>query len=187
MDSVVAALRTDYPNARIVLAGHSAGGQFVQRYAASSRARVADIYVPMNPGSYLYMDARRWSKGTLRPLTAKETKACADYDSYKHGLTGRPATLFASATATVAAEYFASPVTYLLGGADTTRDSSLDTSCAADWQGTNRLQRGTLFYAALQRTAGSALNQRLIIVPGVAHEGGGMIRSSEAASVLFGS
>lgn len=47
----------------IVLAGHSAGGQFVQRYAATNRVdgklSVPLRYVVANPSSYLYLEAWR--------------------------------------------------------------------------------------------------------------------------------
>ena len=47
-----------FPGLRhIVVAGHSAGGQFVERYAASTRlsVRVPVRYVVANPSSYLYL------------------------------------------------------------------------------------------------------------------------------------
>jgi len=186
MDSLLAALRSDYPMARIVLAGHSAGGQFVQRYAASNGVHVADGYVPMNPGSYLYLDARRWFKGTLRAPSSKAIKACPRYNTYKYGLRDRPTSIFSSTDATVVSTFLAAPVTYLLGEADTTRDSSLDTGCSADLEGSNRFQRGTRFFAALDVIAGSGLGHRLVTVPGVAHEGSVMINSTQAAPLLFG-
>ncbi|GEM_PF-436248 len=186
MDAVLAALRTDYPTAQIVLAGHSAGGQFVQRYVASNGVHVADRYVPMNPGSYVYLDARRWAKGTMRALTAREIKACSGYDSYKYGLDGRPTSTFSSSRATVASTYLASPVTYLLGESDTLRDSNLDTGCSADWEGANRFERGTRFFLALRAMAGAALGQEMVTVPGVAHEGSRMIKSTQAVPLLFG-
>ena len=49
----------------VVLAGHSAGGQFVQRYAVASAPTVLSHqgihtrFVVANPSSYLYFDARR--------------------------------------------------------------------------------------------------------------------------------
>jgi pimeloyl-ACP methyl ester carboxylesterase len=187
MDALLAALRSDYPKARLVLAGHSAGGQFVQRYAASSTVHLANRYVPMNPGSYLYLDRRRWFKGRLRAPTPKELKTCTRYNTYRYGLKRRPAGEFAADAATVVSTYLGSRVTYLLGKADRVRDSDLDTSCSADWEGPNRFRRGTRFFAALQVIAGSRLRHHMVIVPGVAHEGGSMIRSTQAAPVLFGS
>lgn len=185
MDALLAALRKDYPTADIVLAGHSAGGQFVQRYAASNGVRSANRYVVMNPGSYVYLDNRRWTQESLRPLSAEEIKSCPGYDSYKYGLSGRPASLFAPSTAAVTSSYLASPVTYLLGEADTARDSSLDIGCAAEWEGANRFERGTQFFQALSQLTGAGLTHQLIAVPGVAHEASRMINSSQAALLFF--
>jgi pimeloyl-ACP methyl ester carboxylesterase len=185
MTALLTALRDDYPAARIVLAGHSAGGQFVQRYAASNAPRVADAYVLMNPGSYLYLNGRRWADGRLRVLNSKEVDACSRYNRYKYGLRARPMSSFSTSRATVVSTYLAAPVTYLLGKADTTRDSDLDTGCEADWQGANRLQRGTRFFRTLRAMAGADLRHRLVTVPRVAHEGGSMIRSAQAARLLF--
>ena len=58
-----------FPNLRrIVLAGHSAGGQFVNRYVAVGRLgesgagparRLEYRFLVANPSSYLYLDGRR--------------------------------------------------------------------------------------------------------------------------------
>jgi pimeloyl-ACP methyl ester carboxylesterase len=186
MGAVLAALRSDYPRARVVLAGHSAGGQFVQRYAGSNAAHVANRYVPMNPGSYAYLNGRRWSKGKLRMLKPREVKACPHYNTYRYGLKGRPTTVFSTRRATVISRYLASRVTYLLGEADTVRDSTMDTSCEANWEGKNRFQRGTRFFRALKAMAGSARHHHLVTVPRVAHEGSKMIESRKAVRPLFG-
>ena len=57
-----------FPNlTKISITGHSAGGQFAQRYAAGNqmapRASVAVKYVIANPGSYMYLDNTRLPNG----------------------------------------------------------------------------------------------------------------------------
>ena len=61
----------------VVLAGHSAGGQFVQRYAAAGRAPtmlshhgIQTRFVVANPSSYLYFDERR-PTNTALPLSPR--------------------------------------------------------------------------------------------------------------------
>src|SRR3954470_14409557 len=125
----------------------------------------------MNPGSYVYLNARRWSKGSLRRLRPREIRACPDYNIYRYGLKERPTSVFSSRRATVLRTYLASRMTYLLGEADTVRDSTMDTSCAAYWEGKNRFQRGSRFFRALRAMPRSARRHHLVTVPGVAHEG----------------
>ena len=59
----------NFPNLRsVVIFGHSAGGQFVNRYAACSRFErhgVAVKYVVMAPSSYLYFNKERVVRGTV--------------------------------------------------------------------------------------------------------------------------
>lgn len=70
---------TLFPNLnQIVLAGHSMGGQMVQRYAAVSpyqETRVPVTHWIGNPDSYAWL-------GEDRPLS---TAACADFDDYRSG------------------------------------------------------------------------------------------------------
>ena len=78
--------RTVFPNlAHIVLAGHSGGGQVVQRYAvaghqiaAVEKAGIALSYVVANPSSYVYFD-------DLRPVPLA-LRGCQNFDAWKYGL-----------------------------------------------------------------------------------------------------
>jgi pimeloyl-ACP methyl ester carboxylesterase len=171
----------------VVVAGHSAGGQFTNRYAATSRVG-ADIsvgpayrFVVSNPSSYLYLDSRRYHAEVLTSLTATETAACSGYDSYKYGLRDPYSYLRDNDPSAVLSRYRARRVVYLLGGADTsTNDASLDTACEAEWQGSQRLERGQLFFRYL---AGFYCSQ--VTVPAVGHDAKGMYTSSEGAAALF--
>ena len=187
VDAMVVQANRSFPNARITVTGHSAGGQFVQRYVAFAGQTLVSRYVPMNAGSYLYLDAQRWSGGTRRALTAAEQKACSGWNSYKYGLSKRTGPVATRTVDQVRAAYGAARVTYLLGGLDTTVDSSLDTGCSATWEGANRLVRGQQFFAALPKVLGAdaVRTHTLVVVPGVAHLGGTMIRSAEARALLF--
>ncbi len=62
-----------FPNLNtVVLVGQSGGGQLVHRYAASSTFSPPDgihiRYIPMNPGSYLYMSNRRHHPQVSHPV-----------------------------------------------------------------------------------------------------------------------
>jgi hypothetical protein len=71
----------------ITLVGQSAGGQFVQRYAAGGRAPDAFAgvtigYVTANPSSYLYLNS-------YRPVAQNLIESCPEYNNYKYGLDNR--------------------------------------------------------------------------------------------------
>jgi pimeloyl-ACP methyl ester carboxylesterase len=95
IDAIAAHLsdRRLFPNLRvIVLAGHSGGGQAVQRYAIVGRVeRVADArihirYVVANPSSYLYFsdDRPRFEKGSYR-FEAASGHGCQNFNHWKYG------------------------------------------------------------------------------------------------------
>jgi hypothetical protein len=80
-------------------------------------------------------------------------------------------------------------VVYLLGESDTDpEDSSMDTGCEAELQGSQRLERGTNFWRSLQEVVGPSIlrHQSLVKVPGVGHDGHDMFTSEEGQAALFG-
>lgn len=191
-----AADKTRFPQLqRLVVAGHSAGGQFTNRYTASTRLP-ADLTpgvvrrsVIANPSSYLYFDARRYAGTTLRNLTSSEAGACPGYNRYKYGLQGRYAFLAALDDATLRNRYAGTQTRYLLGDQDTsTTSTSLDTSCEAKWQGASRFERGKRYHAYLAAALGADVHLRhqLSVVPGVGHNGRGMLTSTAGRAALFG-
>lgn len=194
MDQVLAQLSVTqrFPSAdKIVVAGHSAGGQFVNRYAATTKLDpslgIRRTYVVANPSSYLYFAKTRPVNGTLQTLTSSQVSACSGYNRYKYGLDRLNAYASASSSTTIKSRYAATDVTYLLGTADTLQDSALDTTCSGKLQGLNRWERGNAYFQALGTALGSAVynQQRLLAVPGVGHEGSKMFASSPGQWALF--
>jgi pimeloyl-ACP methyl ester carboxylesterase len=181
-----------FPGLRqVVVAGHSAGGQFVERYAASTRLslRVPVRYVVANPSSYLYLTPERPVRGSTHRFAVPRARGCRGYDDYKYGLRALNPYLAAVGAARVKAQFATRRVTYLLGGRDTDpHDSSLDTSCAGELQGAFRLQRGEAFFNYLGHVYGPRVyaTQAERIVPGVAHDAAAMFRSPVGRRVLFG-
>jgi hypothetical protein len=176
--------RTLLPNlAEVVIAGHSAGGQMVQRYAAvgGGRAALQAIGVPVryvvaNPSSYLYFSRDRPEK--VDPAT------CPAFDRWKYGLAGAPP--YVGATAGLEARYAARDVTYLLGTADIDpHHAALDKSCGAEAEGPDRLARGEAYFAYLQARHPGHLPQRLALVPDVAHSAARMFGSPCGLAALF--
>jgi len=180
--------RTRFPNVtRVVVAGHSAGGWFTNRYAAGSRSTVPTRYVVANPSSYLYFTAQRWKSGALRALTKAEVSACPGYNDYRYGL--RELNPYMTAAGDVIQRHGSRMAVYLLGDRDTdSADPNLDRSCAANWQGAHRFERGQQYHAYLGTVFGTGVYARHTksVVPGVAHDGNAMFTSPNGQRALFG-
>ena len=202
LDTLLATVgnRAVFPNLReVVVVGHSAGGQLADRYAAGTAQPtslgafgIAVRFIVANPSSYLYVDANRFHPATSQftALTTAERQACAGYDSYKYGLSGLNAYTGAVGAATLKSRYGARPFTYLLGALDTDpADASLDTNCAAQWQGSQRLERGTIHFQYLGTVFGQGVyaTHELRTVPGVGHDAKNIYGSVEGRGALFGS
>jgi hypothetical protein len=83
-------------------------------------------------------------------------------------------------------KYLKRDIVYLLGQQDNDPNhSALDKSCEAKAQGPNRLARGRFYFDYLKRLQPQGLNQQLIEVPGVGHNGDGMFTSPEGQKALF--
>ena len=183
-----------FPNLEtIVLAGHSAGGQFVNRFASGSPAEEAltgvDVrYIVANPSSYLYLNEARRVAGSLDRFAVPEPGDIACpllYNVYKYGLEGRNDYMSRLTEEEIRTQYTARDVVYLLGTDDDDPESEdLDTGCAAMAQGDHRWMRGTIFFnhlcAYFDCTAHS-----FVPVPGVGHSGRRMFTSPEGRAVIF--
>ncbi len=182
--------RQHFPNLnRVVIAGHSAGGQFVQRYAVGHPddvipAHLQVRYVVANPSSYLYFDPQRpvmGGDGFAIPANAAD----CSYDRYKFGLQRRNTYMNATSDTVLAERYRKRDVVYLLGDKDTNPNHrSLDKSCGAAAQGPTRFTRGNAYKAYLDRFH-APHNHRLLSVPGVAHNGRKMLTSEAGIAALF--
>ena len=115
-----------FPNLRrIVVAGHSAGGQFTLRYAMSNKLHdelaIEFSYVVAKPSSYPWPD-------TARPLPVDDAHPGVAEQRLVEQLARRP-------------------TTYVLGQSDVLPVAGFDASCAAMMQGPTRRARGEAFLA----------------------------------------
>ena len=184
MDTLIAALAREFPTARrITVAGFSAGGQYVQRYAAFAAPPPAGVhlrFVVADPSSFLYFDPERPQPGIA---------ACPSYNRWKFGTEALPPFLGRSAAA-ARATYADADLSYLEGSLD--RDAgpgtayrNLARNCAAELQGPFRLQRG-LAYAAYDKAKLAHGAHPLTIVPGCAHSVSCVFPAPAARAALFG-
>jgi hypothetical protein len=185
IDAILARLAdtTDFPNLRIVvIAGHSAGAQLVQRYAvvghgalAPRRSAVALRYIVANPSSYLWF-------GDARPTPVNPT--CAAFDRWKYGLANPPA--YVRPAEGLEDRYIARDVIYLLGERDTDPNHRfLDKSCAAEAQGPTRYARGMNFLLNLEQRHPNLVRHRIFTIWGVGHDATRMFTSACGLAALF--
>ncbi|MBJ9963453.1 alpha/beta hydrolase [Burkholderia seminalis] len=181
--------RSLYPSlTTVVVIGHSAGAQLLQRYAvaghegdALARGGIAVRYVVANPSSYLYFDDERPNADAIAG------GACPRATQWKYGLKSAPPYVASQDGRELETRYVARDVVYLLGQADTNPYTHfIDRSCAAMAQGPYRLARGLAYFDYLKKRHPDDLAQHVVEVPGVGHDGLGMFTSACGLAVLFG-
>jgi pimeloyl-ACP methyl ester carboxylesterase len=201
LDAVLAKLadRTVLPDlATVVLAGFSAGGQLVQRYAivgkgelafGAARLQLRLKFLVGSPSSYAYFtDQRGLAEGSLEPFAG--AAACPNFNRWKYGFAGELPPYVASVVplglAGIERRYAERDVAYLVGGGDDDPDARyLDKSCAAEAQGATRLARMRAYVAMLKIREGKALAHRMWIVGGAAHNTARVFGSPCGRAVLF--
>ncbi len=193
IDAVLAQLadRSLVPDlVQVVLAGHSGGGQVLQRYAVVGRGEVALTkvgvrvrYVVANPSSYVYFSEDRPLNTTS---FARYTGSCKGFNRWKYGVRGAPPYVGQTSFVDMEESYSRRDVVYLLGTADTDpHHPDLDVSCEGEAEGPHRFARGRAYFAYMKARHPKTLSQRLWEVSGVAHDERGMFQSSCGMEALF--
>jgi len=154
MDSILLRLAQTYTKLdTVVIAGHSAGGQFVQRYAAGNPLDSVLLhnygihirYIVANPSSYVYLNNERHVQGTTDQFAVPQT--FCKFNDYKYGLENLNSYMFDIGVEQIQAQYSKRDIIYMLGEEDNDPDdSTLDKRCEAMYQGNHRLERGIIFY-----------------------------------------
>jgi len=137
--------KTIYPNLQaIVVAGHSAGGQTVHRYALGNGIYETVVgsgitlrYLAANPSSYTYLDATRVAGLPSPPVCGEfcvsstipdynftfavpnNVSGCPDYNNWRYGLEVLNTYMGQRSVAEIVKYYSARSMTYLLGSNDT--------------------------------------------------------------------
>ena len=156
---------------RIVLAGHSAGGQFVNRYAAAGRFVLPQdmqiCFLVMNPSSYLYLD---------------------DQIDYKYGLKD-PNRYVRETGQQRCRENMVTRQVFYIGGTNDVKSGYLDTSDAANAQGAHRFERFQRYRSYVHGYSDSRWrdNTTFVEANGIGHDGKKMFWSMPARRAMFGS
>ena len=167
---------------RIIILGHSAGGQFIVRYAAINNLHefleqqgISIRYVVANSSNYPYLDQARFhinSQGEILISSREGLMKCPGFNKYKYGLEELYGYAERLSPQIIRTRLLARPVMFILGTVDTDRDWSLDKSCEADVQGKNRYERGLLYRHHLKSIVKSSPKSQHIWleIPEVGHE-----------------
>lgn len=197
MDALLLHLTRILPNLEtIVITGHSAGGQFTQRYAISSptlsqlndNSTYSVKCIVANASSYTYLsDERPVANGT--GFEVPESSKCDDYNIWKYGLENRYKYHEGRSAEKMIQTYKKLQVAYLVGELDNDpQHENLDKSCEAQLQGAHRLERAIRFYDFLIYFFGDKIkeNHELHSVPNAGHSSAEMYQSEIGLRALFG-
>jgi pimeloyl-ACP methyl ester carboxylesterase len=202
MDAILlqVANRKIFPNLKsIVLAGHSAGGQFVTLYQAVNqvheRLGVATFYVVANASAYPYLDNRR--PVPVAPSTANNgegehfqftqftnARDCADYARWPFGLVNRVGYAARVSESQIKEQAARRPVTYLLGQQDVVAPGGFFGSCAGMAQGGSRLARGMAFAQYMKEFSREGVH-KVVLVDGCGHDARCVYTSDDALPALL--
>jgi hypothetical protein len=177
-----------FPNLEsVVITGHSAGGQYTHRFAATSPMEegLPDLrfrYIVANPSTYLYLGPERADgKGGFE---VPDRQACPNYNEWHYGFEDRNSYASRLTEEETRNRFLGRDVVYLAGTADTGQ-SMLDMSCGAMLQGRHRYERALNIHDHMN-TFFPENGDELLQVTGVAHSSSGMYRSSWGRAALFG-
>lgn len=177
-----------FPNLRaIVVAGHSAGGQYVTRYEMANKVNdtlgIPVAYVVSNPSSYAYLDPGRPNTDGIGFVPYRDAGNCTTYDHWPYGLEDRSGYTAKMSDQQLRKQLAARPVTYLLGEIDILPLGGFDFSCPAMAQGPTRLARGEAFAKFVNEKYGAKHN--VIVVPLCGHNARCMFTSETALPIIF--
>jgi pimeloyl-ACP methyl ester carboxylesterase len=198
-----------FPNlTSIVVAGHSAGGQYATRYEMANKVHglpgVSISYVVANPSSYAWPAAvRPLPTGNADPAGADQealgpngekvntdftfgpfdsTKA-PGYNRWPSGLDSIQGYAASQSAEQLRKQLVERPTTYLLGQVDILPLGGFDSSPRAMAQGPTRRARGEAFFTYLTETMGA--KHQAIIVPECGHNDRCIFTTDVVFRVLF--
>jgi pimeloyl-ACP methyl ester carboxylesterase len=211
MDELVRRLadKKTFPNlTRIVIAGHSAGGQLANRYAMANQVHglpgVSLTYVVANPSSYAWPTALRpLPTGNADPATADkeplgpngdkvnaeftfgpfDSTRAPSFNRWPAGLEQIEGYAARFSAAQLVKQMVERPTTYLWGQVDVLPLSGFDSSPRGMAQGPTRRARGEAFFKYLTETLGA--KHTALVVTGCGHNDRCMFTADAVLPVLF--
>lgn len=184
----------NFPNIKyIVVAGNSAGGQYVNRYAGGNQVHdavkkkfgIETKYLEAAPSSYTYVTAERPVIGSPGKYYMPADTSCkSGYNNYRHGIEKLNEYMSKTGTEKYKTQYGLRQVAYFVGALDNDPNHSLlDKSCPAMLQGLERKNRAELFVEYLYHVYGKRWS--LTVVQNAGHDNAKMFASPEGMKWLF--
>jgi len=198
-----------FPNLKVmVVAGHSAGGQFAARYGMVNRIHgrlgVPVTYVVANPSSYTYLDSLRPTAGAILPAVAAaapgyiaprraeppaafarpaDARDCTAYDNWPYGLQNRTGYSTRLTDEQLKQQFAGRHTIYLVGELDILPLYGFDTSCSAMAQGPTRLARGLAFGKYANENYGA--QHKTLVIPACGHSARCMMTAEPVLPLIF--
>ena len=189
----------NFPNLQnIVISGHSAGGQMVNRYAATGKFPIDNLtsrkvnlkFIVCAPSSYVYFNNKR-PTNYLGITFKKPNKPPKGYDDWGYGLKklynySRRNNI---SPKNIRNNYHKQKVLYLIGNKDNSNNhKTLSKKPSANLQGRNRLERFKMYEVYLEDTFGGKIkeNHTFKIINGIGHSGKKLFNSKEAQEFILG-
>jgi len=186
--------RFDLPDLRFLsIVGHSAGGQFVNRFSATTQMTGHGLqlrFIVANPSNFLYFNNKRPKLPKLEQFVVpsrKTVKKCRRYNRYYYGLEKLPSGLTRLGAKGIKQRYAERTVFYLIGANDDDPDhEQLMKTCASQLQGAHRKQRALAYIKHLGDEFGARIaHQRYAVVDDVGHRSSAMLNSPCGVAALF--
>ncbi len=191
IDSLVksVALSGTFPNLReVVITGHSAGGQFTQRYAFGTEIDLVIpqklTIIPSNPSSYLYLDDIRYTFQNGNFESLDQSQLCHGFNEYIYGPKNRAKYLEKFDLEALRLNFKRKNLVFLMSEEDKGEDS-LDRTCEAMTQGQNRIERAQNFYHYSKKFLPSK-SHLFSSIPLIGHDHVAVYESDQAREFVFG-
>jgi pimeloyl-ACP methyl ester carboxylesterase len=196
-----------FPNlSAIVVAGHSAGGGFVTRYAMTNDVHeqlgVSVSYIVANSGGFAYLDNLRPSAAAFPPNVAPtapgiappepgtpsasfvsfpDARSCTAYDNWPYGLQNRAGYSARFTEEQLRKRTASRQTTYLQGGLDVMPPAIQ--SCPATAQGPTRLARGLVYAKHVNERHGG--EHETVVIPPCGHSSRCIFTADAALPYMF--
>lgn len=183
----------NFPNIKqIVILGHSAGGQFVNRYAASNtfmdKYPLPVKFLVTAASSYIYFSPKRANDASRTHFETPYPKKPA-YNQWGYGVKKLYGfhKKYAVTAEKMQKRYPNLRIRYLVGSEDVHLSNTLDMNTEAMLQGLNRKQRAITYYNHLQDHFGPDITQRqdFFIIDGVGHSAKDLIESDKGREFIL--
>ncbi len=172
----------------VIILGHSAGGQYVQRYAIGTDIdkkfpSIQFVFGVANPSTYLYLNSQRPILGAEGGFSVPTESGC-QWNAGHFGLESRNDYFLNIPIDDLRRSYLNRAVIYALGMSDNDPNHfQLSKSICAQLQGAHRLERGENYVRHLD-TFFPGHRHTLIRVKGVGHNASKMFLSKEFVQQL---